>query len=94
MSKRLELMFVPVDNTKLPEQIGKVVITTMLKQTPLDRCKTLITTYPCEYITEEDKRMCRDLNHPPCFSKDNPSPGYGYAQWELMDSFKEMLSLS
>ena len=94
MSKRLEMMFVPVDNTKLPEQIGKVVITTMMKQTPLDRCKTLVTTYPCEFLTEEDKNMCRTLNHPPCFSKNNPPPGFGYAQWELMDSFKEMLALS
>ena len=92
MYQRLKLMFVPLDNTKLPEQIGKVVITTMLKQTPVDRCRTLITTYPCEYITEQDKRSCMALNHSPCFSKDNPPPGYGYGQWELMDSFEEQIS--
>ena len=94
MSQRLEMMFVPLDNAKLPEQIGKVVITSMLQLTPVDRCRTLITTYPCEYITEQDKRNCMALNHSPCFSKDNPPPGYGYGQWELMDSFEELVTKS
>ena len=91
MSQRLEMMFVPLDNTKLPEQLGKVVITSMLSQTPLDRCITLRTTYPCEFITDGDKSTCEMLKQPPCFPKDN-SPGFGYEQWKLMDSIDELLT--
>ena len=92
MSQRMEMMFVPLDNTKLPEQIGKVIITTMLQQTLVDRCRTLLTTYPCEYLTEEDKRNCAATQYTPCFSKDNPPPGYGYGQWEMVNSFEELLA--
>ena len=92
MSQRMEMMFVPLDNTKLPEQLGKVIITTMLQQTLVDRCRTIMTTYPCEYMTEVDKTNCRSTPYTPCFSKDNPPPGYGYGQWEMMRSFEEILS--
>ena len=92
MSQRLEMMFVPLDDTKLAEQLGKVVITSMLQQTLGDRCKTLLTTYPCEYISEEDKRNCRSTPFSPCFSKDNPPPGYGYSQWDMLRSFEETLA--
>ena len=81
-------MFVPLDDAKLPEQFGKVVITTMLRQMFLDRCRMLITTYPCEYITDQDKRSCMALNHSPCFSRENPPPGYGFGQWQLMENFE------
>ena len=93
MSQRLEMMFVSLDNKKLPEQIGKVIITSMLQQTLVDRCKTLLTTYPCEYIAEAGKINCRGTPFSPCFSKDNPPPGYGYAQWDMMRSFEEILSM-
>ena len=92
LSRRLEMMFLPIDNAQLPEQIGKVVITTMLHQTPLDRCKTLITTYPCEFITDADQQICRNLNVPPCFPKSNPPRGFGFGTWELVNGFVELLS--
>ena len=92
MVQRLEMMFVPLENTKIPEQIGKVILTSMLKQTSVDRCRTLFSTYPCEFITDEDLETCRLLNFPPCSPKANPPPGYGYTQWEMMNSFVELVS--
>ncbi len=92
MSQRMEMMFIPLDNTKLPEQIGKVIVTTMLQQTLVDRCRTLLTTYPCAFITEEDKRNCEATQYTPCFTRENPPPGYGFGQWEMVNSFGELLS--
>ena len=92
MSQRLEMMFVPIDNTKLPEQLGKVIVTTMFQQTLVDRCRTIMTTYPCEYMTEADKNNCKATRYTPCYSKDNPPVGYGFGQWEMLNSFEELLS--
>ena len=92
MSQRMEMMFIPLDNTKLPEQIGKVIVTTMLQQTLVDRCRTLLSTYPYEFLTEEDKRNCAATPYTPCFTRDNPPPGYGFGQWEMVNSFEELLT--
>ena len=92
MSQRLEMMFVPLDNTKLPEQLGKVIVTTMFQQTLVDRCRTIMTTYPCEYMTEADKNNCKRTRYTPCYSKDNPPAGYGFGQWEMLRSFEELLT--
>ena len=86
------MMFIPLDNTKLPEQIGKVIVTTMLQQTLVDRCRTLLTTYPCTFLTEEDKRNCAATQYTPCFTRENPPPGYGFGQWEMVNSFEELLT--
>ena len=86
------MMFIPLDNTKLPEQIGKVIVTTMLQQTLVDRCRTLLTTYPCAFLTEEDKRNCAATQYTPCFTRENPPPGYGFGQWEMVNSFEELLT--
>ena len=92
MAQRMDMMFMPIDNTKLPEQLGKVIVTTMLQQTLVDRCRTLITTYPCEFLTEEDKQSCTVTRYTPCYPKDNPPVGYIASTWDMLRRYAELLS--
>ena len=92
MAQWMDMMFMPIDDTKLPEQLGKVIVTAMLQQTLVDRCRTLITTYPCEFLTEEDKQSCTVTRYTPCYPRDNPPPGYVASTWDMIRRYEELLS--
>ena len=92
LAKRLQPMFVPLDHTKFPEQIGKAVSLATLKLTTVARCRMLYSTYPCEDLLVEDKRTCAAAGIYTCHSRLSPPPGYEYGTWQVYDQLKAQVA--
>ena len=92
LAKRLQPMFVPLDHTKFPEQIGKAVSLATLKLTTVARCRMLYSTYPCEDLLVEDKRTCAAAGIYTCHSRLSPPPGYEYGTWRVYDQLKAQVA--
>ena len=55
LARRLQMMFIPTDHSKFPEQIGKAVSLATLKLTTVARCRMLYSTYPRSFMSAASK---------------------------------------
>ena len=94
LAKRLQPMFIPIDHTKFPEQIGKAVSLAKLNLTTVARCRMLYSTYPCEDLLDEDKRTCSAAGIYTCYSRLSPPPGYEYGTWPVYDQLGVQIAAS
>ena len=94
LARRLQTMFIPIDHSKFPEQIGKAVSLATLRLTTIARCRMLYSTYPCEHIMDEDKRTCSAGGIYTCYSQSLPPPGYKYGTWPVYDQLELQVAAS